>query len=69
MDQKPGAQLVAKRTLTDTEYEPEFMAKVPGPATKCAECGAKGSYRKQMVTGGGWRAVYRCAECGHRFRP
>ncbi|WP_276247838.1 MULTISPECIES: hypothetical protein [unclassified Haladaptatus] len=45
------------------------MAKVPGPATKCAECGAKGSYRKQMVTGGGWRAVYRCAECGHRFRP
>ncbi len=32
----------------------------------CPECGARHSFRRRYVTGGGWRAVYRCSECGSR---
>ncbi|EMA01690.1 hypothetical protein [Haloferax denitrificans] len=37
-----------------------------GPPTVCGECGARHSFRRRYVTGGGWRTVYRCSECGSR---
>ncbi|MFC6824428.1 hypothetical protein [Halopelagius fulvigenes] len=34
----------------------------------CPECGARDAYERRFVTGGGWRAEYRCVECGRRAR-
>jgi DNA-directed RNA polymerase subunit RPC12/RpoP len=36
------------------------------PPKRCPDCGARDAYRRRYETGGGWRVVYRCAECGRR---
>jgi transposase-like protein len=35
----------------------------------CPACGGINAYRKQYETGGGWRPVYRCVDCGRRHTP
>jgi len=35
----------------------------------CPDCGAVDAYTKRYVTGGGWRPVYRCKNCGLRDMP
>ena len=43
----------------------------PGPKLPrvCPGCGAVEAYTKRYETGGGWRAVYRCEDCGRRHTP
>ncbi|WP_175501493.1 hypothetical protein [Halogeometricum limi] len=36
---------------------------------RCPHCGARDSIRKRYTTGGGWRAEYRCSECGRAYVP
>ncbi len=39
------------------------------PPEVCPDCGAVDAYMKRYETGGGWRPVYRCGDCGRRFTP
>ncbi|WP_255198288.1 hypothetical protein [Halorarius litoreus] len=36
------------------------------PPRVCPDCGARNSYEPRYTTGGGWRRIYRCRECGRQ---